>query len=715
MSNQNCSVFLFDDVRVEAGTFKAFKAGNALSLEPKSLRLLLFLIENRGRLIEKEEILDAIWNGTHVTQNALAGEIAKLRKSLGDDPKAARYIQTVHTRGYRFIAEVEVRNVSDSLSTENGGDTDSAEQLSSDEHIASIEAVPHPPAQGKSPAKRLAVIGIVAALAIAVWLGWKVYRAPRSTATTLPLAIRQITTWPGLDCNPAFSPDGGSIAYSSDHTGDFEIYVKSLAPGARDIQLTADGQQNFDPAWSPDGKRITYYSMKRDGIFGSHPVWSPDGQWLAFQAVSSPDLGAVPMGKSTIWLVSAQGGTPRQLTRVDYPAGSHFAPSWSPDGKRIAFINFDTRSPQVWSIAASGDELQAITKHGTGDKSWPIYSPDGKGIFYNRGEALWKTPINADDGAPAGEPLRVADLGSVVIQNASLSASGKWIAYSASTSTDNLISVPMSPITSEPAGLPSLLTNEPGTRHIAPAFSPDGSKLAFSAQRRGSSMNVWTTDADGGNLIQLTIDGGRFPSWYPDGKQLAFLSDREGHREFWSIASVGGNERTLFELDGIESPRMSPDARQVAFNFTKDGIINLATIPMMATELKQLTNDRELAGWPCWSPDGQYLALEIKRGDDTHIAIIPSKGGEPTQLTFEHGQSWPNSWSPDGDKIVFAGARDGIWNLWWVSRSDRAVKQLTHNTKLNVFFRYPAWSPLANRIVSEYSENKGNIYVMELR
>jgi DNA-binding winged helix-turn-helix (wHTH) protein/TolB-like protein/Flp pilus assembly protein TadD len=101
---------LFDDVRVEPGTFKAFKAGNALSIEPKSLRLLLFLIENRGRLIEKEEILDAIWNGTHVTQNALAGEIAKLRKSLGDDPKAARYIQTVHTRGYRFIAEVALEN-----------------------------------------------------------------------------------------------------------------------------------------------------------------------------------------------------------------------------------------------------------------------------------------------------------------------------------------------------------------------------------------------------------------------------------------------------------------------------------------------------------------------------------------------------------------------------------------------------------------------------
>jgi DNA-binding winged helix-turn-helix (wHTH) protein/TolB-like protein len=107
MIDQNCSVFRFDDVRVEAATFKAFKAGAAIQLEPKTLKLLFFLIENRGRLIEKQEILDAVWNGTNVTENALAREIGKLRKSLGDDPKTPRYIQTVHTRGYRFIAELD--------------------------------------------------------------------------------------------------------------------------------------------------------------------------------------------------------------------------------------------------------------------------------------------------------------------------------------------------------------------------------------------------------------------------------------------------------------------------------------------------------------------------------------------------------------------------------------------------------------------------------
>ena len=106
MTLSNSSAFLFDDIRVEPATFRAFKAGQGIQLEPKALRLLIFLIENRGRVIEKEEILNTIWNGTYVTENALTREIGKLRKVLGDDPKAPKYIQTVHTLGYRFIAEL---------------------------------------------------------------------------------------------------------------------------------------------------------------------------------------------------------------------------------------------------------------------------------------------------------------------------------------------------------------------------------------------------------------------------------------------------------------------------------------------------------------------------------------------------------------------------------------------------------------------------------
>ena len=107
MTPAKSSAFLFDDIRVEPATFRVFKAGQAIQLEPKALKLLLFLIENRDRAVGKEEILNTVWNGTYVTENALTREIGKLRKLLGDDPKAPKYIETVHTLGYRFIAELD--------------------------------------------------------------------------------------------------------------------------------------------------------------------------------------------------------------------------------------------------------------------------------------------------------------------------------------------------------------------------------------------------------------------------------------------------------------------------------------------------------------------------------------------------------------------------------------------------------------------------------
>src|SRR5215813_7419458 len=110
MDNSESVIFRFDDIQVEPGTFGLLKAGGEVQIEPKTFNVLLFMIENRGRLIEKDELLDALWKDTHVTENALTREIARLRKILRDDPKQARYIQTVHTRGYRFIAHVEVVN-----------------------------------------------------------------------------------------------------------------------------------------------------------------------------------------------------------------------------------------------------------------------------------------------------------------------------------------------------------------------------------------------------------------------------------------------------------------------------------------------------------------------------------------------------------------------------------------------------------------------------
>src|SRR5215510_3697774 len=184
MTPPDSLAFLFDDVRVEPATFRAFKAGNPIQLEPKAFRLLLFLIENRVRLVEKGEILESVWNGTHVTENALVRAIAKLRQTLGDDPKTPKYIETVPTRGYRFIAEVEVRNASEDLAESlfKPNEKDSSETAAT---VSSGMPQVHSP--HTSWAKRLAVAGILVVLATAAWLAWKAQKGSRSVASTVPL------------------------------------------------------------------------------------------------------------------------------------------------------------------------------------------------------------------------------------------------------------------------------------------------------------------------------------------------------------------------------------------------------------------------------------------------------------------------------------------------------------------------------------------------
>src|SRR5260370_3170789 len=95
--------YQFDDLVVDPTAFRLFKAGKAVQIEPKALRILILLLQRPETLVTKQELLSEIWPGVAVTENALTRAIAQLRKTLGDDAEAPRYIETVPTRGYRFI------------------------------------------------------------------------------------------------------------------------------------------------------------------------------------------------------------------------------------------------------------------------------------------------------------------------------------------------------------------------------------------------------------------------------------------------------------------------------------------------------------------------------------------------------------------------------------------------------------------------------------
>jgi len=370
----------------------------------------------------------------------------------------------------------------------------------------------------------------------------------------------------------------------------------------------------------------------------------------------------------------------------------------------------------IWSIPSSGGEPSQIFPNQGGSYD-PIYAADGKSIYISHA-GLWRIQIARESQESLGEPVKVAvATGPSVIRYLSLSRDGKKMAYSALLQNSNIWSLALSSDLTQ-ASAPTALTRDSNTRNNLPAFSPDGRKVAYTSWRAGVGGDIWTMDPDGGNPVQLTTNPADdlIPSWFPQMDQVAFLSFRDQQHRIWSVAVSSKRERMLLDLGpDLDYFRMSADGRQIAFTRKEGGVINTWVTPVDGGEPKQLTFDKEMAGFPCWSPDGKLLAIELKRGEDTHISVMPAGGGAATQLTFERGQSWCQSWSPDGDKIAFAGFRDGYWEVWWVSRRTKQQKRLTDYKKLNAFVRYPAWSPDGRQIAYEYAETTGNVWVMDLK
>ena len=202
MTIDTFKVFSFDDLQVEPRTGEVFKSGVPLQLEPKAFKLLVFLIENRDRLVEKEEILDVLWKDTYVTENALASAIAKLRRTLGDDSKTARYIQTVHTRGYRFIANVNVEVRSDSARDGHArAKVGEAGRQEDSPSFTSATAVPGSTQSqaGDAPVagwprftKRIVLAGVLCLLLLGAAFAWRSFagrKLPASPSASTSIAI----------------------------------------------------------------------------------------------------------------------------------------------------------------------------------------------------------------------------------------------------------------------------------------------------------------------------------------------------------------------------------------------------------------------------------------------------------------------------------------------------------------------------------------------
>ena len=267
------------------------------------------------------------------------------------------------------------------------------------------------------------------------------------------------------------------IAFASNRDGNWEIYVMD-ADGGNPQNLTNDPNDDRDPSWSPDGKRIVFFS-NRDG----HVI---DGR-----------------STSEIYVMDANGGNPQNLTND--PNDDRF-PSWSPNGKRIAFVSDRDGPPRyfdIYVVDADGSNLQRLTNDPRDDRH-PSWSPDGKRIVFGaRREGHFET--------------RFAVTYEIYVMDAN-------------------------------GGNQQRLT-ENRKNDWGPVWSPNGKRIAFASDRKGDLVNIeiYVMDADGSNLQRLTENRvyDWQPSWSPDGERIVFVSERDGNSEIYVMDTDGGNPQNL--------------------------------------------------------------------------------------------------------------------------------------------------------------------------
>ena len=416
------SRYTFGELRVDLAAFRVERAGTPIELEPKAFDLLVLLIQSRPHVVTKQEIFDRIWAGTAVTDNALTRVVAQLRKALGDDARGAQFIETVPTRGYRWLPEPDAAAEADP---------------------------PHDDGRLRGRGARTLAFAGVAIAAVAAVIVFAASRRPAAARSEpdapIPMWSQQLTVSPGLDSFPTLSPDGRLIAYASNESGAFEIRVRAMSGGAAERPVTADRQQNVQPAWSPDGELIAYHSRRLGGIwvvpalggaprkvseFGSRPAWSPDGRHLAFQSDPCTDVSPFAYSAnipSVIWVTDRDGSHGRALTATGRPIGAHGSPSWSPDGRRIAFVASAAGEPGLWTVPAGGGEPARVAR--TGDVFDPVFSPDGRTIYAaTGGESILAIPVSPETGVATARPERILAAGAGSVRHLSISRDGLHLA-----------------------------------------------------------------------------------------------------------------------------------------------------------------------------------------------------------------------------------------------------------------------------------------------
>ncbi len=241
-----------------------------------------------------------------------------------------------------------------------------------------------------------------------------------------------------------------------------------------------------------------------------------------------------------------------------------------------------------------------------------------------------------------------------------------------------------------------------GTWHLAPALSPDGTKIVYLSEKNFYFIDLWLADGNTGKTIHRLLSSsasGNFEtfrfitssaSWSADGKYLA-LSAQKGGKDDIVIVDVERNKQLRdirVPIAGVNTPTWSPDGTQLVFSGLDGGISDLFLINADGSGLRRLTNDKAADLHPVWSPDGKSIAFTTDRGPNTdfdklkwgnlRIGIYHLDSGRiDLPAGMDAGRNTNPQWSPDGKSIAFVSDRNGVANIYMHDLPDGQTYQLT--------------------------------------
>jgi Tol biopolymer transport system component/DNA-binding winged helix-turn-helix (wHTH) protein len=711
MSKKQPHLYEFGPFCLDTAERLLLRDGKAVAVTPKAFETLVVLVERRGRLVEKDELMEALWPETVVEEANLTNNVWALRKTLGDGQDGNRYIETVPKRGYRFIASVnELSGVQDVLVVEKHSFTrivteemedqeaqagEDAETRGKDETLFSTRSASTPsPLLPLSPSQKSAIhnfAGVrlwltVAVLFVAGAAAFGIYRfisqrQPRDGAkAAVPfseMSISRLTT-SGQTTHAAISPDGKYVAHVTKDTEGDSLWISHVAAPSN-VRIAGPAATEY--VWvtfAPDGDSVYYLTLDRDkGDTALYrvPVLGGPSSMAAYDVGPvgfSPDRRRMAFirqyhAENRLIVADADGTNERALATRREPEffrGGWNAPAWSPDGKTIVCpvsLNDErTQYETIIGVSVEDGSQRPLTSARWKFGGQPAWLADGSGLLVTASESanapaqIWHVALKS------GEATRITnDLNNYY--DLSLTADASRLAAVQDHTVSSIWVAP-----DGDAGRAKQIASDIGW--IAEmAWTPDG-RIVYRSNA-GGSAEIWVMNADGSNPTQLTVDAGarRGLTVSPDGRYIFFASDRAGYFNIWRMDSDGGNLKQLTSGDGEFYPQCTPDGHWVVY---QRGEVDprLWKVPTDGGKPEQLTQRHALR--PAVSPDGELIAYHYLDSDldrsQWGIGIVSSEGGPrlkrfdfPPTLTWKFVR-----WSPDGKSIAYANNPGGLSDIW---------------------------------------------------